>query len=88
MIMPWEKVKLCSVGDIKKKERIQELLACSGIWYQLKTTLHSWPHPADSAGIGTMAGVGNMRKTEQKNTYIFYVKKEDEEQARNLIKEA
>ena len=46
------------------------------------------PHPADSAGIGTMAGVGNMRKTEQKNTYIFYVKKEDEEQARNLIKEA
>lgn len=76
----FQKTKIITVSDSKKKEQIQELFAKHNIEYKIKVKEILQKNPIDSAIIGTL-GLNWI-----KIMYSFYVKKEDLLVVRELLK--
>lgn len=76
----FQKTKIITVSDSKKKEQIQELFAKHNIEYKIKVKEILQKSPIDSAIIGTL-GLNRI-----KIMYSFYVKKEDLLVVRELLK--
>lgn len=76
----FQKTKIITVSDSKKKEQIQELFAKHNIEYKIKVKEILQKNPIDSAIIGTH-GLNRI-----KIMYSFYVKKEDLLVVRELLK--
>ena len=76
----FQKTKIITVSDSKKKEQIQELFAKHNIEYKIKVKEILQKNPIDSAIIGTL-GLNRI-----KIMYSFYVKKEDLIVVRELLK--
>lgn len=76
----FQKTKIITVSDSKKKEQIQELFAKHNIEYKIKVKEILQKNPIDSAIIGTF-GLNRI-----KIMYSFYVKKEDLLVVRELLK--
>lgn len=78
--MIFNKVKIVTVSDNKKKEQIQEVLAEHNIMFKIKVKEILHKNPLDAALIGTF---GNNKI---KFTYSFYVEKENLDVAHHLLK--
>lgn len=73
-------VKIGSFQSGNKKQKAQEILAKEGIFYKIKVKSSLKMNSFDSAVLG------NKYNPIEKMTYFLYVKKEDEERTRLLLK--
>lgn len=73
-------VKIGSFQSGDKKQKAQEILAKEGIFYKIKVKSRLKMNSFDSAILG------NKYNLIEKMTYFLYVKREDEERTRLLLK--
>ncbi len=75
------RIKIFSITDREKKERIQEIFAENKIPYRIRVKDAYRKNPYDAAATGSMGNNG------QKLIYSFYVDQENAQLAAQLIRE-
>lgn len=75
-------VKLMSVSDNRKKERVQAVLVKNGIDYKMKAKEAFRKNTYDAAKLGSL---GN---NQVKLTYSFYVKRDQADLAKYFLRDA
>ena len=83
MITPLNRKELVITFSLKKQAEIRAALSQNNIDYVIKTINRKSPSPF-SAGMRARTGTFG-EKSEMANEYIFYVKKEDFEEALHCI---
>lgn len=84
MITIFNRKELISTFDMKKQSEVRELLAQKNIDYTIKTINRKSPSPIDAGSRARTGTLGENLDCEYE--YIIFVKKDDFEAARNIIR--